>query len=148
MEQRLKSWLFSEWLLVHGCVGHAVAPALCDRAAGAGVRPSPQPSLQGALLLSDSIWLEFCRQATPEECAERGAGDGDPLQTRHDIGIPWLREAWMAEGDLSRLSMASALTAPSKVTDGSSPSPWGMGFSIHVAFPFISLCSSAETLLF
>lgn len=54
----------------------------------------------------------------------------------------------MAEGDLSRLSMASALTAPSKVTDGSSPSPWGMGFSIHVAFPFISPCSSAETLLF
>lgn len=109
-------------------------------------RTSPQSYPQAALLLSGSIWLEFHRRLPKN--VQRGAGDRDALQMPHDTGIFWLREACMAEGDLSRLSMASAVTAPSKVTDGSSPSPWGMGFSIHVAFPFISLCSSAETLLF
>lgn len=54
---------------------------------------------KAALLFPGSIWLEFHRRLLKN--VRRGAGGGDQLQTRHDIAIFWLHEAWMVEGDLS-----------------------------------------------
>lgn len=81
------------WL--HGSIGQAVAPALCNHASLEQVCDEPSYP-KAALLFSGSIWLEFHRRLPKN--VQRGAGDEDQLQTRQDIGTLWLHEAGLVEG--------------------------------------------------